>query len=238
MVIALFATRHVFAQSVPSLSGVATNIEISESDAKVGDILSVSAAGLKRSAVAYDTNIYGVIVEAPVISIEPKTDKTKSVASSGVGMVRVSGANGNIEVGDFITSSSTPGLGQKATENGYVLGKATASFNGQGESLIGVSIEIGFKQVGANAQPKGFLQSIVGDSSKLRLMLAAILGVVILLGSVVAFIRLVNSGVIAMGRNPLAKAQIMKGMLISGSVVVFIMILGLGGAVALIMLGK
>lgn len=232
----LFTAGNIFAQNLPSLSGVATNVEISE-DVSAGDIVSLSKDGLKKSSSAYDSQIYGVIAESPIISVEPKTDQTKAVVSSGVAQVKVSTANGNIQVGDFITTSTTAGVGQKATESGYVLGKAMAAFDGQGDSLISVSVEIGSKESGSSA-PAGFLQTIVGDISKLRLTLAAILGVVILLGSVVAFIRLVNSGVVAMGRNPLARAQIMRSMFVSGFLVVSIMVLGLGGAVALIMLGK
>jgi hypothetical protein len=62
--------------------------------------------------------------------------------------------------------------------------------------------------------------------------------ILVLAGGVIAFTRVVNSGVVAIGRNPLARATIIRGMFISGTVVVLIMAAGLGIAVAVIILGK
>ncbi len=224
---------NVFAQS---LTAVAVNREINDSAAVAGNIISVASDGsLKRSAVDYDSAMVGVIVDAPILSVEPKSDKTKAVATSGEAQVKV---NGNVSAGDFLTSSKTAGVAQKATDSGYVLGKALKA--GGSDSLVNVQIEIGYRQVGASATAvsKGFLGTIVSDPAKLKLSFAMILAAIILTGGIVAFIRMVNSGVVAIGRNPLARAQIMRSMFVSGFVVVLIMALGFGAAAAIIFLGK
>lgn len=229
----------VLAQTNPSLSGVAQNTEVADGASLVGDILTVSADGLKRSTKAYDDQMYGVIEEAPVISFAPKTDKTRAVVTAGNAKVKVSNANGSIAVGDFITSSTNAGVGQKATESGYVLGKALEKYDGGAENLIAVSIERGYAQIGAaKSVSGGFWQSFVSDISRLRASLAALVGIFVLVGGVVAFTRVVNNGVLAIGRNPQARVTIIRGMFISGTVVVLIMAAGLGVAAAIIILGK
>lgn len=228
------------AQTNPSLSGVAQNTEVADGASLVGDILTVSADGLKRSTKAYDDQMYGVIEETPVISFAPKTDKTRAVVTAGNAKVKVSSSNGNIAVGDFITSSANAGVGQKATESGYVLGKALEKYDGGQENLIAVSIERGYAQIGAanSSGPSGFWQAFVFDISRLRASLAALVGIFVLVGGVVAFTRVVNNGVLAIGRNPQARVTIIRGMFISGIVVVLIMAAGLGIAAAIIILGK
>lgn len=222
------------------VSPVAVNKDVADGGAKVGDILSVSGDGsLKRSDVAYDSKMVGVIVDAPVISVEPRSDTTKAVVSAGEAKVNVSSSGGNIAIGDFITTSTTRGVGQKAGASGYVLGKALASYNGSGDGIIPVMIQIGEHQTGlASATgPLGFFQAIVVDKSKLRLVLAGIVALFVLVSAVVAFLRLVNSGVSAIGRNPMARAQIMRSMFLSGFVVLVITVLGFGAAAAIIFLG-
>src|SRR3989344_9017986 len=95
----------VHAQDLPSLGGVAVNVEIKDSDVRQGDIISITKDGFKRSVTEYDVLIFGVVVNAPILSVEPRDDSTRSVLSSGETLVRVSGANGEIAEGDLITTS-------------------------------------------------------------------------------------------------------------------------------------
>lgn len=233
----LFSSNLVFAQERPSLGGVAVNIEITDSEAGNGDILSVSADNFARSTVAYDNKMYGVIVEAPVISVELKGDNTKSVITSGQALVKVTNAGGNIAAGDFITSSTTAGVGQKATESGYVVGKALQAYESAEVGSVPLEVAVGFAQIGTSAAQNGSIGSIIADPGRLRLLLAVLLAIFVLVGGIIAFARLVNTGVTAIGRNPLARVTIMRGMLVSGSVVVVIMVVGIGAAVAIMMIG-
>lgn len=232
------STVNVLAQEKSAAGGVAVNIEITDTGAGAGDIISIEGTNFKRSTEAYDAKLYGVIADAPIISIEPKTDKTKAVVTSGQAQVKVSNAGGKIVSGDYITSSKNAGVGQKATLAGYVIGKALGDYDKSEAGLVKVEVAVGFNQTATGGVQKGIIQSVVSDPSRLRLILAVILAIVVLVGGVVAFARLVNSGVTAIGRNPLARGTIMRGMIISGTVVLVIMILGLAVSVAIIFLGK
>jgi hypothetical protein len=62
------------------------------------------------------------------------------VALVGRVPLNVTGEGGAIEVGDFVTTSSTAGKGMKANEAGRVIGMALSSFDGSGEGQIMVQV--------------------------------------------------------------------------------------------------
>lgn len=224
----------VFAQAPAQ---VAVNRDLADDAAGSGDILSISANGLVRSSTDYDNQIFGVVVEAPIISVEPKSDSTRAVASTGTAQVKVSSIGGNIAVGDFITTSTEAGVGKKATESGYVLGKALSAYEGSGSGDIQVAIEIGYQQLGAE-DGQGGLVGFLSEPGRLRLVLSTLLAILVLIAGVISFLRVVNTGVGAIGRNPLARPVIIRGMVISGSVVFALVGAGLAVSVAIIFLGS
>lgn len=219
---------------------VAVNTQINDTNIEAGHIISVTGDGLKKATAAYDSQIYGVIVDSPIISAQPRTDSTRAVASVGTAPVRVSNSNGNIAVGDFITSSSEAGVGQKATEPGYVVGKALSAYEGGEINLIPVSLEIGFQQNASldQASAGGFLQGLTNDPNRLRLILSALLAILVLIAGTIGLLRVVNTGVAAIGRNPLARQTIVRSMVISGSAVLGLVGAGLAVSVAIIFIGS
>src|SRR3989344_6208924 len=88
IIISTFFTFSISAADFPSLGGVAVNIKLADS-VSAGDIISVTKDGLKKTTVAYDPVMYGVIVSAPVISVEPRSDQTKPILSAGQAEVKV-----------------------------------------------------------------------------------------------------------------------------------------------------
>ncbi|HYF05474.1 MAG TPA: hypothetical protein VEA59_04855, partial [Patescibacteria group bacterium] len=73
-----------------------------------------------------------------------------TVALSGRAPVKVTNENGNIQVGDYITSSAKfPGYGMKATRSGVVIGQAIEAFEANGESSgkVEVFMGVGYQQV-------------------------------------------------------------------------------------------
>jgi hypothetical protein len=60
----------------------------------------------------------------------PEEEHPMPVALVGRVPVNVTNENGSIRVGDYLTTSSTPGYAMKATEVGRVIGMALADFNG------------------------------------------------------------------------------------------------------------
>jgi hypothetical protein len=106
-----------------------------ESQYEQGDVLSVSANNpgkFEKSAVAYDPDLAGVVTVSAGLIAGGGEDNHGSlvIALQGRLPVKVSGVNGPIAVGDYLTSSDIPGVAQKATDLGRVVGIAMESFNG------------------------------------------------------------------------------------------------------------
>ncbi len=104
--------------------------------------------GLEKAKSIYDMGIMGVVSTAPGILLgssdnEDKTNK-RPVALNGRVPTKVVTENGEIKAGDYITSSSTPGVGMKATKPGRVVGIALEPYNGEGEGKIEVFINPGW----------------------------------------------------------------------------------------------
>lgn len=241
------ATSLVRAQ-ISGLPGLVNNIEIADRDARAGDILSTTDTGIVRSSKAYDSQMIGVIVEFPVISVGGKTATTVPLLSSGRAEVNVTAAAGAIKPGDFITSSGTPGIGQKATAGGFVLGKSLGAWddtsqNGRVPIIVGVGY---FSQSQSATGLLGailrFLSLGLQDSQNypltLRYIAAAIVAIVTLILATFSFLKFMRNGIEAIGRNPLAKSVIISGMIFNGVVVGVLAIAGFGIAVAIVALGN
>src|SRR3989344_9262900 len=120
---------------------IATNTPIVDKEAKAGDVLSKAEAGLVRSHTDYDKNMFGVVVENPSIVLNKASSDTVPVISYGEVLVTVGNKKGEIKRGDFVTSSDVPGLAVKATESGFVLGKALEDMGEKRKILVFVNIQ-------------------------------------------------------------------------------------------------
>lgn len=222
-----FTIKPAIAQQVPSL---AINVEIADTSVVEGDIISYSDNGLKKADKPYDILTLGVVVASPVISTGLKSDKTKAVVTGGIAKVKVKGP---IKAGDFIASSSEAGVGQKSNEAGYVLGKAIGNLDTNNSELV--SVEISPSYFSNNNQGSVGFFGIAKDN--LRFFIAAVVGILTLIFTTFAFVRLVTTGVSAIGRNPLARRTILTSMIISGGVVLLIAAAGVGAVIGIITLG-
>lgn len=79
---------------------------------------------IQKSQKPYDQKIIGIISTKPGVNLTGQSANGKPVALAGRVPVKVSLENGPIEVGDYLTSSSTPGVAMKALRPGQVVGKA------------------------------------------------------------------------------------------------------------------
>ena len=237
----VLSASSAFAQGLPSISQFAVNLEIKDDQAKEGDILSITKEGLVRSAVAYDISTFGVVVASPVISVEPRSDSTSAVASSGVAQVKVSAKAGIIAVGDLIATSDDAGIGQKATKDGYVLGRALANYE-KTDSVGAIPVEIDIKYAGpalgsASGEIKGLLALISQPDNFrnfLRYLAGFLIGFATLIGAVYAFVKFLTNGITALGRNPMAKKTIISSMVLSGLVISLLALSGFGAALYII----
>lgn len=97
-------------------------------------------AGVQRPAGPYDPHLLGITSTRPghVLGEEaPKARGTPTiVALAGRVPVRVSAENGPIMPGDYLTSSSTPGVAMKATKSGFVVAQALTAYSGTGEGMV------------------------------------------------------------------------------------------------------
>ncbi|HTE57747.1 MAG TPA: hypothetical protein VK694_03300 [Verrucomicrobiae bacterium] len=208
--------------------------------------------------------MHGVVVNSNDAAVTLSSDGQKAfVATAGRYDVVVSSQNGDIKAGDYVTLSAITGVGAKATDKEpMVVGKALAAFDG-GSVVIGstkikdsagaerdvkmgrIAVEIGISR---NPLMKGhepdlpqFLQRATeAIAGKPVAAVRVYIGLVVLaISTLVAGILMyggIRSGMTSMGRNPLGKKIIIRGMLqviISGLI---IFILGLFGVYLLLKL--
>lgn len=204
-----------------------------------------------------DAAMHGVVVSANDTILSFGGDGTTSqvyVANDGKYEVLVSNQNGTIEKGDIITISSIDGIGMKVDVNqSVILGKSLTTFDGKnnvsgymtlktstgnkkvaiGKVVVDIGIAHNPIQVSVNGPPvPAFLkkagQVITGKTvSTWRLYIALI---VLLLTMFVAGSLLyggVRSSLTAIGRNPLAKGSVARGLIQVIVLGVIIFVLGL-----------
>ncbi len=132
-------------------SGIADFAEYFRKDASqqipYGSVVCLKDNGLAvpcdPSAGSGQGTIIGVASERPAfLGGENLGDKSVAVGMVGQVRTRVSTANGEIKIGDPLTTSSVSGIAVKATSVGQILGKALESFDDQGEGEILVSVNI------------------------------------------------------------------------------------------------
>jgi len=174
------------------------------------------------------------------------------VATSGRYNVLVSNQNGGISVGDYISISSLNGIGMKADSGeAIILGRAAADFTGTSNvvsttTLKGVSgdtVSIGSIPVDINVGGNpdlghgsgnlpGFLQ-VAGNTiaskpvsaPRVYLSLAVLLVTALIAGGLLY--SGVRGSIISIGRNPLARKSITRGLIQVVLTSIIVLILGL-----------
>jgi F0F1-type ATP synthase membrane subunit c/vacuolar-type H+-ATPase subunit K len=237
-----------YAQNVQTnlSNGTATGIQINE---KVldGDIITSNTNGYKKANSPYDPQIFGIVSLNPAIYFsDTTTNEETPVISTGNVMVRVSSNNGTIKEGDFITSSTTPGVGQKATDNGYVLGRAQQSYTNSKTTttgLIRIILQPHYQQLTNNITHNLLSTFTLGLSaattSPLGVIRYFVAGIITLLSFFFGFrffARASNRGVEAIGRNPLAKQAILFSVFINTLITISIMFFGVAIAYLILVL--
>jgi F0F1-type ATP synthase membrane subunit c/vacuolar-type H+-ATPase subunit K len=167
--------------------------------------------------------MFGVISDDPAVEfVGDSLENTRPVLTSGNVVVRVAGV---VEAGDLVTSSSSPGVGQAVTVDGYVLGTALESFDPatpdqEGQILVSLSIHA----AGGVSGPRANLISnfrgalsvpILSPLVSLRYLLAFIIVVIGFTLGFVYFGRTARTGVEAIGRNPLARRAIQVSVFVN-----------------------
>jgi hypothetical protein len=235
----IFSFQIVLSQGVPI---IAQYFEIKDPEIKKGDIVSLKNKEIVRSNIPYDENIVGVVGENPILVFGKETTTTLPVVSYGKTLVKVTNQNGEIKKGDFITSSNRPGVGQKATESGFVVGKALENFN-EDEGIIPVFVNIQY----LNLAPKrpsfgGMIQQIFSAlkvpenvPEVLRYVFATLLAGMSFIFGFLFFVRTLREGIVGISRNPLAKRSIQTAMIINLAGISILTLAGIGLALFVIL---
>lgn len=235
----------VYAQTFTS--NVAINLDVADQQIQSGDILEQSSKGIVRSQTAYSSKIIGVAVENPTIVLHDQTNTTRSIIGNGPALVRVSNKTGTIKIGDFVTSSDTAGVGEKAVNPGYVIGIAQSNptnvQNGVGEVAVDLNIHYAaITPTDLSTNPIlrffGNLTTSLDNPSNvaifIRYMVGAFIALLAFIMGMYLFGRSIRTGLEAIGRNPLAKSSIQLSIIlnlvltaivsIAGIIVAFIII--------------
>ncbi len=197
-------------------------------------------------------DLYGVVInpnDAPVTLANEDAEQT-FVATNGRFRLLVSTQNGPIEAGDFITISSLEGIGMAVDDIApLVIGRALEPFDGSNAvssaqagdrtvqiGRINADILVGQNpfQSPAEANLPEFLrraaESIVGEPVPAsRVYIATFVFIVSTFVAASLMYSGVRSSIISIGRNPLSKKSIVKGMLQVILVGLIIFIIGIFG---------
>jgi len=217
-------------------SGIATTLDILDENVEEGQIVSVTENGFELSKIDYDSGIYGVVTSTPAVAIENvPSDDLHHVVYAGDSLVLVSTSNGEIKKFDLITSSNTPGVGIKATRNGYVLGAALEDYSSDSPGLIAVNINPRFNSQLTTAVSRNIFDVLKSARqsaylSPLEALRFVIAGLITLLAFILGFMyfgRVAQKGVEAVGRNPLAGRKIELSVIFNIILTTVIIIVGL-----------
>jgi hypothetical protein len=232
----VFSASPAFAVALDAI-GIASYYPINEKNVENGDIISSSVNGYYKTKVPYDAQVVGVITLKPAISLRTTNDKNMfPIVNAGIVNVKVSGANGNLKKGQFITSSDIPGTAMKATTGGYVLGSAMedVSFSGKKDvKLVTIDLNVHYLQIGSpvasSLQDVFNLSRLATYEQPIRVfqyVAATLVLVISFIFGFLIFAKVVNTGVEALGRNPLAGKMIQLSIVFNVILIIAIILAG------------
>lgn len=196
----------------------------------------------KVEAVTQNTGdeLFGVVVDANDAPVTLSADGKKVfVATAGKYDVLVSTQNGNIKSGDYITISAIDGIGMKAgSKEQYIIGRALGDFDGSTNSIGTAQVkssddstkDVTIGRVQADVLVAGnpllrpeepnvpealrkAAEAIAGKPvNAVRIYVGLFVFMVCTIVSGILMYGGVRSAIISIGRNPLGKKSIMRGM--------------------------
>ena len=204
-------------------------------------LISSGSSSVEPADNTNTSRLVGIAASKPLVELSNgNTKSTLQVIVSGSTDALVSNINGPVKVGDKITASPLSGIGMKAINSAEVVGTAQANLSSistvsktvAGSNGKNVTVKVGLLPIAVNvgyysaATSSGtaasfvppFLQTIANDLtgkqvSPLRVLLGS---AAMLLGFIAVMLMLyvsIKSGVISIGRNPLAEDALRKGLI-------------------------
>lgn len=225
-------------EQIEATLGLARMIEVQDPDVPDGSIVSTSPEGAVLSSLAYDPQVLGVVArDAAIILTNDVAIDGVPVISNGAVYVLVSSKEGAIQKGDLITTSTTPGVGVKAVNAGYVLGNALEGYeNPDPEHVDKIAVDLDLHYFNSKPTFPGSLSDIFkiailptreGPTPIFKYIAAAAVVISSFVLAFVSFGRTAAKGVEALGRNPAASRIIHLGIIFNVIIVIAIVAAGL-----------
>ncbi len=232
----VFLVTSSFAQTFDTSFGVANYLPIVENDVKDGAIIVSKNGRYELSKQEYDSQMIGVVSQNAAIVFEVEGGDQVPVVANGNAYVLVSTKNGPIKRGDLITTSQQPGIGMKAAKSGYILGSALEDFtstNTNEVKKINIALNIRYNSFKTQASQSLLdilnLTAIATTEEPTTVFKYFLAGMILLLSFVIGFFsfgRIANTGIEALGRNPLAGRMIQLGIMLNVLITVAIIASG------------
>ena len=215
-------------------AGVAVYVPV-EGDLADGTLICGTEGSVNKPCEReYDPNMIGVVTNTPSVAfVTDNATGMVPVLSSGKVYMRVSSLNGNIVVGDFITSSKIVGVAQRASKSGYIIGSAMEEYNENDSQKVGkILVSLTLKPAVLKKNAEANLLQMIKDGvegafdsplSALRYLVSALIVSVVFIFGFIHFGRIAKSGVESIGRNPLASKAIQMGVIMNMGITVVIM---------------
>lgn len=239
----------LFLSTTTSTSALSRTYDISDAEAVNGDIITYQDGEFRRASEPFSKDLFGVLEEDSLLV--QQTGTGQPITTSGVAHVNVASSNGAIKTGDYITSSTTPGKGQLASKDGFVLGKALANLDGE-SGQIPVEVQIINTSDSTNkanltsgagavlntidALLQKNLQTKEGSFKFIQYVLAAIVFIASITFAFFNFSRSIPKGIEAIGRNPLAKHSIQASIALNAFLSILITLAGVTATIVILRL--
>ena len=239
--------QKAFAEAPGMTRGISTSTQVVGGDAKPGHIITHKNGQFTLTKEPFDTEIFGVVVESSSLSLVDTADtKSQLIMQTGEAQVLVLNSNGDIKKGDYLTSSNTAGVGQKADKTGVVIGKALEDYNPTNPNepgLIWSTIEPKTAYINNNVKTNlleaiksGALSPLLNPVESLRYILAALIVAATFIIGFSTFGKSSGRSIEAMGRNPLAQGSIRAAMVFNMILSFGVMLIGLALAYLILVL--
>lgn len=225
-----------------------------------GSLVALSADGTKVEAADPNnlTRLFGVVVPPAASQLSLVANGQVQVVTTGSAAVIVSTAAGDIKTGDPITVSTVAGVGMKATGTTRIIGTALGDFNsgspgaeqgsvGSGSSAKAVTfgevkVQVGVTEYQGKASGsfvpnavQNLVNTVAGKPvAPIKLTVIALIMLAAVISSSVLLYSAVRSGIVAVGRNPLAKGAVFRslfqilglvgGILVAATIVIVVLV--------------
>ncbi|MBI4946089.1 MAG: hypothetical protein HY840_06785 [Bacteroidetes bacterium] len=161
----IYAEKNVYAGSNVLVGDVAEYF-IVDTQTEPGDLIAMKSFASNEYTIsdkAYNSYVIGIHSTNPTVTLNQPTGVP--VCLTGRVPVKVSGENGNIRTGDYLTSASLKGYAMKANKSCFTIGRALENFENKRTGKILCMVETGWYNPSNNSNQSGGRFYIKNDNA-------------------------------------------------------------------------